>query len=71
MMILQKMLFRNVDLCMTPNNIFFIFNGLNEYRTFPILISVNSHSTILVTQGLHGATKAIFRAKPSVSKSAA
>ena len=40
-MILQKMLFRNVDLCMTRNKILFIFNSLNEYRTFPILISVD------------------------------
>ncbi len=40
-MILQKMLFRNIDLCMTRNNILFIFKYLNEYRTFPILISVD------------------------------
>jgi hypothetical protein len=70
-MILQKMLFRNVDPSMTLNNILFIFNSFDEHRTFPILISVDWNSTILVTQGLHGATKAIFRAKPSVSKLAA
>ncbi len=40
-MILQKMLFRNVDPSMTLNNILFIFNSLNEHRTFPILISVD------------------------------
>jgi hypothetical protein len=56
---------------MTLNNILFIFDSLNEHRTFSILISVDWHSTILVTQGLNGATKAIFRAKPSVSKLAA
>jgi hypothetical protein len=70
-MILQKMLFRKVDPSMTLNNILFIFDSLNEHRTFSILISVDWHSTILVTQGLNGATKAIFRAKPSVSKLAA
>jgi hypothetical protein len=40
-MILQKILLCNVDLRRTPDHILFSFNGLNKYRIFPILISVD------------------------------